>query len=297
MDNTGAIAIVSGLTLVVFSILQSAHVPSGWRTAYIPTCFGLGVLSLLAAVYIETRVATHPLLPASIFTTSNMSRLLLALFLLYGTWGIFSVYGTLYFQNIMSASPLQVVACYVPLGVSGLIFSIIEGFILHLIPGRVLLIISGFGAVGSQLPIALIPSEGSCWTWVFPAVIFSTIGIDLSAILMTVFVTTTFPTAQQGLAGSVIDSVLQFGVAFVLTLTDIIQSATVDKAGFARSYKNTFWFGVGATAVSLLILAIWGKVPKASSDLTADERAELMEEAIAEQRRYQGSSDGPLRDT
>ncbi|SCV48040.1 related to multidrug resistance protein [Fusarium fujikuroi] len=297
MDYPGAITIVSGLTLVVFSILQSAHAPSGWRTPYIPLCFGLGVLSLLAAVYIEVRVATHPLLPASIFTTPCMSPLLLALFLLYGTWGIFSVYGTLYFQNIMSASPLQVVAWYVPLGVAGLIFSIIEGFILPLVPGRVLLIISGLGAVGSRILIALIPPGGSYWAWVFPAVIFSTIGIDLSTILSTVFVTTSFPTAQQGLADSVINSVLQLGVAFVLALTDIIQSATVDEAGLAKSYKNTFWFGVGAAAASLLILAIWGKIPKASSDLTADERAELLEEAISEQRRNEGSNGSTLGDT
>ncbi|KAL2691212.1 hypothetical protein Neosp_001593 [[Neocosmospora] mangrovei] len=285
MDYPGAITIVCGLVLVVFSILQSAHAPEGWRTPYIPVCLVLGVLLLLAAVYIETRVSAQPLLPASIFTTPCMSPLLLALFLLYGTWGIFSVYGTLYFQNIMSASPLQVVAWYVPLGVAGLIISVIEGFILHLVPGRVLLIISGLGAVGSQLLIALIPLGGSYWAWVFPAVIFSTIGIDLSTILMTVFVTTTFPTAQQGLAGSVINSVLQLGVAFVLALTDVLQSATVDEAGLGKSYKNTFWFGVGAAAASLLILAIWGKVPKASSDLTADEKAELLEEAMAEANR------------
>ncbi|KAI8685286.1 MFS domain-containing protein [Fusarium keratoplasticum] len=296
MDYPGAITIVCGLTLVVFSILQSAHAPAGWRTPYIPVCLVLGVSSLLAAGYIETRVSTQPLLPASIFTTPCMSPLLLALFLLYGTWGIFSVYGTLYFQNIMSASPLQVVAWYVPLGLAGLILSVIEGFILHLVPGRVLLIISGLGAVGSQLLIALIPLGGSYWAWVFPAVIFSTVGIDLSTILMTVFVTTTFPTAQQGLAGSVINSVLQLGVAFVLALTDIIQSATVDEAGLGKSYKNTFWFGVGAAAASLLILAIWGKVPKASSDLTADEKAELLEEAMIEQRRQSVNRGGTLRD-
>lgn len=185
----------------------------------------------------------------------------------------------------MSASPLQVVAWYVPLGLAGLILSVIEGFVLHLVPGRLLLIISGLGAVGSQLLIALIPSGGGYWPWVFPAVILSTVGTDLSTILMTVFVTTTFPTAQQGLAGSVINSVLQLGVAFVLALTDVIQSATIDEAGLARSYKNTFWFGVGAAAASLVILAIWGKVPKASSDLTADEKTELLEEAMAEQRR------------
>lgn len=282
MDVPGTLTIISGLVLVVFAITDSAHASSGWRTPYIPICFALGVLSLLAAAYIETRIAAQPLLPASIFTTSCMTPLLFALFLLYGTWGIFSVYGTLYFQNVMSASPLQVVAWYTPLGVAGLLISILEGFILHLVPGRILLIISGLGALGSQLLLAFLPHGGNYWAWIFPATIFSTIGIDLSTILMTVFITTTFPASQQGLAGGVINSVLQLGVALVLGLTDIIQSATVEEVGLARSYKNTFWFGVAAGAVSLIVLAIWGRVPKATSQLTADEQRELMEEARME---------------
>ncbi|KAF2716466.1 drug resistance protein [Polychaeton citri CBS 116435] len=285
MDYPGAFTVICGLTLTVFAITQSAHAPSGWQTPYIPVCFTLGILFLLAAVYIETYVSSQPLLPASFFKTSAMAPLLLGLFLLYGTWGIFSVYGTLYFQEIMSANPLQVVAWYVPLGVAGLLLSILEGFILHLIPGRVLLIISGLGAVGSQLLLALIPlSGGSYWAWIFPAVILSTIGIDLSTILMTVFVTTVVPTEQQGLAGGVINSVLQLGVAVCLGLADIIQSATVHERGLGRSYKNTFWFGVGAGVVALVVMAGWGRVPKATSDLTADERRQLMQEAEGEEQ-------------
>jgi MFS family permease len=285
MDYPGAIAIITGITLTVFAITQSAHAPSGWRTPYIPVCFTLGILSLLAAVYIETYVSTQPLLPASIFTTPSMTPLLLALFLLYGTWGIFSVYGILYFQNIMSASPLQVVAWWVPLGVSGLLFSILEGFILHLVPGRILLIIAGLGSLGSQLLLALIPlSGGNYWAWIFPATILSTLGIDLPTILMTVFITTTFPTEQQGLAGGVINSVLQLGVALCLGLTDIIQSGKVEEVGLGQSYKYTLWFGVGAGAVSLILMGVWGNVPKATSDLTADEKAELIREAKAEEQ-------------
>ncbi|KAK5176012.1 hypothetical protein LTR44_011427 [Exophiala sp. CCFEE 6388] len=264
MDYAGAFTIVSGITLTVFAITQSAHAPTGWRTPYIPVCLALGVLCLMAAVYLATHVSPQPLVPASIFTTSSMTPLLMALFLLYGTWGIFSVYGTMYFQNVMSATPLRVVAWYVPLGVAGLLLSVLEGFILHLVPGRVLLIVSG---------------GGSYWAWIFPATILSTIGIDLSTILMTVFVTTKFTVAQQGLAGAVINSTLQLGVAFCLGVTDIIQSATVADAGLARSYKNTFWFGVGVAAVGLVLMAVWGKVPKAQSELTADEKAELTHEA------------------
>ena len=281
MDYPGAFTIVCGLVLVVFAITQSAHASSGWRTPYIPVCFALGMLSLLAAAYIETHIASDPLLPASIFTTPSMTPLVCSIFLLYGTWGIFSVYGTLYFQNILSATPLQVVAWYVPLGLAGLIFSIIEGFILHLVPGRILLVISGLGALGSQLLLALLPLQGGVnyWAWIFPATILSTIGIDLSTILMTVFVTTSFPISQQGLAGGVVNSVLQLGVAFTLGLTDIIQSRAVEEVGLAKSYKNTFWFGVAAGAASLIVMAALAKIPKATSDLTADEKRELMQEA------------------
>jgi predicted MFS family arabinose efflux permease len=276
MDYSGAVTITTGLILLVFVITQSAHAPSGWSSPYIIICLILSFLLLLAAARIETRFAADPLLPASIFTTPCMTPLLIALFLLYGTWGIFSVYGTLYFQNIMSASPLQVVAWYAPLGIAGLCISVLEGYILHLVPGRVLLIISGLGAVGAQLLLALTPTGGNYWAWIFPAMVLATIGIDLSVILMTVFVTSTFSSSQQGLAGGVINAVLQLGVAFTLGVADIIQTRTVQHDGLGHSYKNTFWLGVGAGMLSVVIMAIWGRVPKATSGLTADEKEELM---------------------
>lgn len=283
MDYLGGLTIVAGILLTVFALTQSAHAEQGWRTPYIPVCFVLGVLSLFAAVYIETCVASHPLLPPSIFKISAMTPLLLALLLLYGTWGIFSVYGTLYFQNIMGASPFQVVAWYAPLGIGGFVISLVEGFILHLVPGKVLLIISGSSAVVAQILLALIPgASASYWAWIFPAMILGTIGIDLSTILATVFVTTSVPAEQQGLAGGLVNSMLQLGVAYCLGITDIIQVATVDEQGLAKSYKNTFWAGVGVAGAALVILTIWAKVPKATSELTADEKRELMLEAERE---------------
>ena len=196
----------------------------------------------------------------------------------------------------MGATPLQVVACefyqlpnlnskfdniagYTPTCVGGLILSTMEGFILHLVPGRLLLIISGFGAIGAPLMLAFTPVGGSYWAFILPAMIFATIGIDLSYNLITVYITTTLPSARQGLGGGLINTVLQLGIAICLGLSDIIQSYTVDEAGLRTSYKNTFWFGVATASLGTLLVTIWGKVPKAKSDLTADEKAELTREA------------------
>jgi hypothetical protein len=45
--------------------------------------------------------------------------------------------------------------------------------------------------------------------------------------------------------------------------------------GLLKSYKAIFWFGVAAASVALLLMAIFVKVEKAKSDLTADEKREL----------------------
>ena len=74
---------------------------------------------------------------------------------------------------------------------------------------------------------------------------------------------------------------LHLGVALLVGLTDIVQARTVDDDGLARSYKNTFWFGAAAGSISLIILAVWGKVLKATSSMTEEETKDLRREACA----------------
>ncbi|KEF57201.1 uncharacterized protein A1O9_07391 [Exophiala aquamarina CBS 119918] len=279
MDWIGTVTIVCGLVLVVFSITESAHAEHGWRTPYIPSLFVVGCLSLVAAVYVEGWVAEQPLLPADLFAIPCVTPLLFALLFFYGTLGIVLLYGTQYFQNILHATPLQVVAWYVPMVLGGLALALIEGFILHLVSGRILLIISAFGALGCQLLFATLPDHPNYWAWLFPAMLLGTIGIDLSITLASVFVTTQLPKAKQGLAGGLLNSVLQLGVALLLGVSDILQARTVDAVGLKASYKNTFWLGVGSAVAGLAVVTIWGNVPRAKSDMTADEKLELEREA------------------
>ncbi|RVX66491.1 hypothetical protein B0A52_09775 [Exophiala mesophila] len=279
MDWLGTLVLIPGLVLIVFSITQSAHADLRWRTPYIPTLFVVGCLFLFVAVYIEGWVAEFPLLPADLFKVPHMTPLLLALLLLYGTAGIVLLYATQYFQNILNASPLEIVAWYTPMVLGGLFLSLIEGFILHMVPGRILLVISALGAVGCQVLLATLPDSPNYWAWIFPAMVLCTVGIDLSYTLASVFVTTQFPKARQGLAGGLLNSVLQLGVALLLGASDIIQSYTVDEVGLKHSYKNVFWLGTAAACVSVVVIAIWGGIPRAKSDLTADEKLELEREA------------------
>jgi hypothetical protein len=85
--------------------------------------------------------------------------------------------------------------------------------------------------------------------------------------------------ARQGLAGGLINSILHLGITFCLGFSDVIQAETVDRIGLWKSYKAIFWFGVAASSTALLIMALFVKIEKAKSDLTADEKRELEQAA------------------
>jgi len=283
IDWIGSVAILAGIVLLVFSITESAH--TSWQTAYIPILFSVSIAFLVFAGFYECFWAESPLLPPDIFTVPCMTPLFVAIFVLYGTIGIYLLFGTQYFTTVMSAAPLQLAAWYTPMAIGGFILAIGEGLLLAIIPGRVLLIISGVGALGAQLLLALVPVGGNYWAFILPSMILGTVGIDLSITLVMVFVTTQLPLARQGLAGGFVNSVLQLGMAIAIGLTDIIRSRTENYGGTVQSYKNVFWFGVAASGLSLIILAIWGRVPRAKSDYTADELAELRREATRESQK------------
>ncbi len=275
MDWLGSVLIVSGLTLTVYAITDSSHAPHGWRTPYIPTLLVVGCLLIGAAVYVEGWLAKLPLLPFDVFAVPSMKPLTLALLLNYGTLGIYLLYVTQYMQTFMGASPLQVVAWYIPMIVGGLILSTAGGFVLHLIPGKALLIFSGAGWIGALLLFALAPLGANYWAFTFPSAIFATIGIDITFNIANIFITTQMPSERQGLAGGLINSILHLGITFFIGFADIIQAERIDRVGPLKAYKAVFWFGVAAAIVALLIMTFFVKIEKAKSDLTADEKREL----------------------
>jgi MFS family permease len=168
MDWPGSALIVSGLTLTVYAITDSSHSPQGWRTPHILTLLVIGCLLLGAAVYVEGWRAQLPLLPFDVFAVKSMKPLTLALLLNFGILGIYLLYVTQYMQMFMGASPLKVVAYYTPMMLGGLILSTAGGFVLHLVPGKALLVFSGAGWIVALLLFALAPLGASYWAFTLP---------------------------------------------------------------------------------------------------------------------------------
>ncbi|KAI9646664.1 hypothetical protein NHQ30_004661 [Ciborinia camelliae] len=271
MDWWGATFIVMGLIIFTFAIIDSAHAPNGWKTPYIYILFVIGFLLLLVAGYIETQTK-QALIPTSFFQVPSMVPLVFALFLCFGSLGIFLLYATFYMTGVMGGSPLQLVAWYAPMALGGCIISTLGGFILHLLPGTALVITAGIAWIVAPLLFAIAPAGVNYWAYIFPAMICATIGIDITFIVANIFFTTSLSESQQGLAGSMVMLILHLGIAVCLGFSDIINTYTLDRLGLRQSYHAVFWFEVTCAGVSLIIMALFVKIKRAESELTVDER-------------------------
>jgi len=275
MDWWGAVLIVTGLILVTFAIIDSAHAPQKWKTPYIYTLFAVGAVLLCASIYIEGWVAKQPLLPASLFKVPRMPALFAALFLTYGSLGIFLLYATFYMSAHMGATSLQIVAWYVPMALGGCIISTFGGFVLHLLPGTVLILIAGASWIVAPLLFAIAPVGANYWAYIFPSMVCATVGIDITFNVANIFITTSFPKKEQGLAGAIIMLLLHLGIAVFLGFADVLYSYQEEKLGDRATYKAVFWFEVACAGLALVILTLFVKIDAAHSDLTVEEREQM----------------------
>jgi len=138
-----------------------------------------------------------------------------------------------------------------------------------------LLLISGTAYIVCVLLFAILPTEFNYWTYIFPSMVCATLGIDITYNVSNVFITTSMPRARQGLAGAFINSILFLGISVFLGFADLAVSQTADR-GQRASYKVAFWMAVGLSGAGLLIMFVGVNIGKAKSDLTIEEREELV---------------------
>jgi MFS family permease len=181
--------------------------------------------------------------------------------------------------------------------------AICGGLLLHILPNRLLMVISQAGFLTSVLLFALIPDRNESgdpslshlyWAFVFPAMICSTIGVDITFNVTNVFITTAMPQRLQSAASGVINSLLYLGLAFWLGIGELAVSTAVEYQGAAnvsqsKQFRIGFWLGVGLAAVSL-ILTTTVRMGTASADMTADEKADLQKDQATEKTMAEGQA-------
>lgn len=169
--------------------------------------------------------------------------------------------------------------------------AVVGGAILHRLPGTMLLILAGTGFTGSSLLFALIPEDNpNYWAWVFPAMVCATLGVDIAFNVSGIFITTSIPRDQQGVAGACINGLVFLGMSFFLGWADFAVNSTsgnkspssaADKSG--ENFKVAFYLGIACGGAVILLVLGFIRIGRAKSELTLEEKGGQSQGSILQQ--------------
>jgi EmrB/QacA subfamily drug resistance transporter len=197
LDWGGTLLTVLGVGGLVYGLTESSRL--GLGHPYVLGALGLGVLSLLAFVWLESRLAA-PMLPPRLFHDPTFSGANLLTLLLYG-----ALYGVLFFFpfnliQVQGYSPSAAGLALLPFIVIMSALSRWSGGLVERYGARRPLI-AGPIIVAAGFALFAAPGVGgSYWTTFFPAVGVLGLGMALTVAPLTTAVMNSVPTHQAGIA-------------------------------------------------------------------------------------------------
>lgn len=165
-------------------------------------------------------------------------------------------------RNVIGIDSVQLIAWFSPMAVGGCFLAIVSAFLMHILSGTIILIITCFAIMVASLLFLFAPSHPIYWAWIFPAMICATVAIDLLVNVVNVFLTSKLPHNQQGLAGAMAHVLMQFSMALLLGVARIV-AVHSSKLEEEQNYKDVFWLQFACGAAALVVFSAFVRIEKA----------------------------------
>lgn len=242
------------LGLVLFNVAWNQAPSVGWAA---PSSLGTlitGFLLLLAFPFVEKR-ASRPLIPVdrlskdSIFVLATMS-------LAWSSFGILVFYLVNFLTRLRGESILITGVQFIPVPIAGFAASYLNAFLLaRRVPSADVLAFSCIWFIVGNLLLATMPVHQSFWYQVFWVNVLAPFGIDLSFPASTLLMSQLVPPEQQGIAASLIATVVYYSQSIGLGIAGTVQSQ-VSNGSILRGYRGAFFTGVGMSGFAFLV-SMW----------------------------------------
>ncbi|THX62757.1 hypothetical protein D6D05_10507, partial [Aureobasidium pullulans] len=250
-DYLGCITGVTGLNLFNFSWNQAANV--GWPMVYNYVLLIVGILFLVAFVWIELKVAGQPLVPIKALSSESI----LALAVIAAGWGSFGIwvyYLWDFLEVLRGYSALAACAQNAPVAISGLLASVATGILLSKTKvSNVLLLATLFFLIG-QILIATAPPTQIYWAQTFVSIIIMPWGMDMSFPSGTIILSNSTVKEHQGVAASLVNTVVNYSISIALGIAGTVDR-NVNKGGrdVLGGYRGAWCFGIGLDVAAVVI--------------------------------------------
>ena len=261
-DVIGAVLVTAGLSLSVYTIVQTAE-----PTAELPRTLVLAVVSLLllAGFVLRQAIASQPLLSLHVFRKRQVTVSNLVVVLLFAAGFGFQFMTALYLQRVLGYDSLQTGLAFLPAPILGAVMSLSVGPRLTERFGSRKILLAGLAAfLGAELILSQAPVGGSYVLNVVPALLLVGAGTGLGIPAAIMLAMSGADPSDAGLASGLNNTAQQAGAAVgtaVLATLAASHSAVRISAGAGQvaalrdGYSAAFLAAAGFLVVALLLSA------------------------------------------
>ncbi|KAG7662003.1 uncharacterized protein J8A68_004503 [[Candida] subhashii] len=257
-DFGGSILGVSGLVLINFAFNQGPNV--GWKTPYVYVLLIVGFLCLPAFYFVEKRV-TNPLVPPEVLKgdTGFVLGCIAAGWSCFGIWIFYQFRWALLVDN---NNPVIAAVTNIPNAFAGIVAAATTAILLTKLPSAVVMFIAMiFFLVGIVL-MGTRPVGQIYWTQKFFSVIIQSIGMDMSFPAGCILLSQAFPPGQQGIAGSLVATFVNYSISIGLGLAGTVEYYTTKdmEPGLdttIHGMRNAFYMGMGLAGLGVVVSAVF----------------------------------------
>jgi EmrB/QacA subfamily drug resistance transporter len=208
VDWTGAALAALGLAGITYGLIAAPD--RGWTSPVVVITLVGGVALLVVFVLVEMRVRA-PMLPMSIFSSTQFTAANLVTFVVYGALGGALFLLPIALQQVAGYSPLASGAALLPLTLIMLAFSARSGELAARIGPRLQMSVGPMVVAAGMALFTRITTSGSYLVEVLPAVLVLGTGLAITVAPLTTTVLAAAPSEHAGIASAVNNDVARAG--------------------------------------------------------------------------------------
>ncbi|CAF3734586.1 unnamed protein product [Rotaria socialis] len=272
-DILGAITGIAGLTLFIYSWNEGPV--AGWDKPYVYVLLIVSVLVIGVFALIEMKTE-EPIMPPSIWTVAGFPGVLACIALGWSSFGVFMYYVVQMLQVIRGVSPLLTTAMLSPIILSGRAATILVSLLYGRVPAHYLLLASMcFFCIGNTL-IATLPIDQTYWAQVFVSTLLTPFGMDISFPAASLIVSNTVPIKQQGVAASMVNTVINWSISLGLGIAGTVESEMIKKGmSTLEGYRCALYAGIGLTGMGIIVALVFCLTASKPSPLKQEQSSDV----------------------
>ncbi|GKZ47048.1 hypothetical protein AbraIFM66951_010389 [Aspergillus brasiliensis] len=240
-------------SLILFNFVWNQAPSVGWSTPYEIALLITSVILFGAFLLWEKSGTDYPIMPLEIFKAPSFLTLLLVVLLNYMAVGTLIWYQVLWLQDVWHWSPLHFAVGWTPFVICATGAASLAAWLVPRFAAQWILAIGTITILISNALMATVPVDQTYWAQVFPSIVLFSFCPDFVYTAAQIIASNSVRRHQQGIAGSLIGALNLYGVSLGLGFAATIEDQIAKHSGRIMGYRAALYFGVGISAVALLL--------------------------------------------